>query len=455
MEKNKKETKSFDTPKTRKILRIVCSVLVALAIWAYVDEEKSINVKMTVHDLPIEFANEDTTLADKNLMLISGYDTTVDLVLKGPRKELWKLDKDEIRIVADTASIQNSGVQTLGYDVYYPDNVQYNQIQVESASIYAVTVTVGDLYKKEVPVLCDVIGEVAGGYVAKTLALDPVNLVLRGERDDLLNVSYAKVQVNIQGLRETMISLVEFRLYDHNDIPLENLAIRTSSRLVQVTLPVQAVKDVPLRLNFVEAVGATMQQVEYTIEPKSVRLEGDGAILADIDHIVLDTIYLQDLEETQTMQYTVTVPEGTQIAEDEAEVTVTIVMTGVSERRVSTSNFTCANVSEGLSATVTTESLSVALRGLTDEIDSLTGDDLLITADLSGITESGTYTVPVSVRINGYRNVGVKGSYQVIVSVEIAAADLEGQALNDSEGGIATAQFDEETQGENSSQPAA
>ena len=67
MEKNK----NFDTPRTRKILRIICSVLVAVAVWAYVDEEKTINVKMTVHDLPIEFANEDTTLADKNLMLIS------------------------------------------------------------------------------------------------------------------------------------------------------------------------------------------------------------------------------------------------------------------------------------------------------------------------------------------------------------------------------------------------
>ena len=131
MEKNKNESKNFDTPKNRKILRIICSILVAVAIWAYVDEEKTVNVKMSVHDLPVEFANEDTTLADKDLMLISGYETTVDLVLKGPRKVLWKLNKDEIRVVADTAMIQDTGVHTLNYELVFPDTVQHNLVQVD------------------------------------------------------------------------------------------------------------------------------------------------------------------------------------------------------------------------------------------------------------------------------------------------------------------------------------
>ena len=443
MEKNKKENKNFDTPKTRKILRIICSILVAVAIWAYVDEEKSINVKMTVHDLPVEFYGEDTTLADKGLMLISGYETTVDLVLKGPRKVLWKLDKDELRIVADTSSIQDTGVQTLGYQVAYPDTVQYSQVQVESASMYAITVTVGDLYKKEVPIQCEVTGQTASGFVAKELVLDPAKLVLRGQRDDLLDVSYAKIRVNINGIKETLITTVEYQLYDHNDIPIENDGIRASTRLVQVTLPIKAVKDVPLRLNFVEAIGSTMAQVTYTLSQETVRLEGDDAILADIDNIVLDTIYLQDLEESQTIQYHISVPQGTQIVDGNAEVTVSITVTGVSERNILAGNFACRDVTAGLSATVATESLSVILRGLTEEIEALSGEDLLITANLSGITEPGTYTVPVSIKINGYQNVGVKGSYQAIINVEIA--DEESAETEDSKesGSLAAQNLDE------------
>ena len=222
MERNKPEEKVLDQAKSRKIIQIICSILVAIAIWIYVDEEKTINVKTRVNDLPVEFAGEDTTLADKNLMLLSGYDTTVDLVLKGPRKVLWKLDKDEIRIVADTAPVQDIGTQTLEYDVVFPDNVQRSQIQVESASIYAITVTVGELYTKEVPIECEVTGEIASGFVAEPMVLDPAVLVLRAQRDDLLNVSYAKIQVNISGIKETLIRTVEYQLYDYNNIPIEN-----------------------------------------------------------------------------------------------------------------------------------------------------------------------------------------------------------------------------------------
>ena len=422
MEKNKKETMVHNAAKGRKIIQIICSILVAVAIWAYVDEEKTINVNMHVNNLPVEFSGEDTVLADNGLMLLSGFDTTVELTLKGPRKVLWKLNKDEIRIVADTSGVQDVGVQSLPYDVVYPNTVQSSQIRVASASIYSIPVTVGELFTKKVPIRCEVTGQVANGFVGETLVLDPVELELRGQRDDLLNVSYAKVKVDISGARETVLQAVEYQLYDDNDIPVDNSNIRSVSKLVQVTMPVKTVKDVPLRLNFVEAVGSTMAQVKCTFSQDTVRLKGDASVLDGIDQIVLDTIYLQDLEAHQALTYTIPVPEGAEIVGDVESVTATIVVEGVSERRVTVSNIACSNVPEGFEATVTTDSLSVALRGLTAEIDALSGDDLQITANLSGITAEGSYTVEAVVQVNGYSNVGVKGTYRVIVDVTAAAA---------------------------------
>ena len=48
----------------------------------------------------------------------------------------------------------------------------------------------------------------------------------------------------------------------------------------------------------------------------------------------------------------------------------------------------------------------------------ITAEDLRITVDLSGITEPGVHTVPVTVQVANYANVGVKGSYQIVVDVE-------------------------------------
>ena len=67
------------------------------------------------------------------------------------------------------------------------------------------------------------------GYSVK-IVLDPAVLVLRAQRDDLLNVSYAKIRVNISGLQETMIRTVEYQLYDYNDIPNDKLFTRNGNQ---------------------------------------------------------------------------------------------------------------------------------------------------------------------------------------------------------------------------------
>ena len=93
-----------------KVVRIVISILVAIAMWLYVDLERAPERTMTIRDIPVEFSGENTTLADKNLMLLSGYDTTIDLKIRGPKRELVKMNRDNVRVIASTSSIDSVGV---------------------------------------------------------------------------------------------------------------------------------------------------------------------------------------------------------------------------------------------------------------------------------------------------------------------------------------------------------
>ena len=52
-----------------KTVQVIISILVALALWVYVDVEKAPERTKTIRDVPVEFSGENTTLADKNLML--------------------------------------------------------------------------------------------------------------------------------------------------------------------------------------------------------------------------------------------------------------------------------------------------------------------------------------------------------------------------------------------------
>ena len=46
------------------------------------------------------------------------------------------------------------------------DNIRRGKLTVDSASIYSITVTVGELDSKEVPIQCEIVGSVADGYMA-------------------------------------------------------------------------------------------------------------------------------------------------------------------------------------------------------------------------------------------------------------------------------------------------
>lgn len=416
----------------RKALQVVISILVAIAVWVYVDVEKAPDRTKTIRDIPVEFSGESTTLADKNLMLLSGYDTTVDLTIKGPKRELVKISKDNVRLVASTSSIDSVGVHTLRWDPIYPDGVQSSSLTVDWASKYKVTVTVGELYTKEVPVNCTVTGQVADGYFTGETVLDPTSLVLRGQRDDLLNVAYAKLTVNISGATRSVIQTESVQLYDNDDNPVDNSNIRTNASLIQAKVPVLTTKEVSLAVELSGVPGVAGQSIKTTVTPTSVRLIGEADVLENINEIVLATLYIEDLDLWQQNSYVVTAPDGTWLANSNEVATVEITMEGIEETTVTVDTFSYTNVPSGLYPEIT-GGLDVRLWGLADELAKMDAAALTAMADLSGITEPGSYRVPVTVTISGYRDVAVKGSYEVTVYITdtepapVPPADTDGQ----------------------------
>lgn len=407
-----------------KVLQVIASILVAVAIWVYVDVEKAPERTKTIRDIPVEFSGESTTLADKNLMLLSGYDTTVDLTIKGTKRELVKINKDNVRLVASTSSIDSVGVHTLRWDVVYPDGVQSSALSVDWASKYKVTVTVGELYTKEVPVNCVVTGTVADGYFTGETVLDPTTLVLRGQRDDLLNVAYAKLTVDISDATRSVIQTESVQLYDNDDNPVDNSNIRTNASLIQAKVPVLTTKEVSLAVELSGVPGSAGQSIKTTITPSSVRLIGEADVLENIDEIVLATLYIEDLDIWQQNSYVVTAPDGTWLANSNEVATVEITMEGIEEKTVTVDTFSFTNVPSGLYAEVQ-DTLDVRLWGLSEELAELKADAITATVDLSSVTETGSCRVPVTVTVSGYRDVAVKGSYEVTVYVTDTQPDPE------------------------------
>ena len=402
--------------KNRKVVQIVLAVLITLALWCYMEFYDSPNTELVVKDIPVEFSNEDTILAENGLMLLSGYDTTVDLTLQGKRKVLMNLDPSQVRVVADTSGITAAGVQTLNYTYILPNGISPSDISVKSRSIYNITVTVGTLYSKPVPVEVEVKGQVADGYFTGDITIDPQTLTLRAEREDMLNVHHAKVTVNLGGATSTLIKTLEYTLYDANDVPVYNDNIRASTKLIQVTVPVRTTKTVPLEMDMVGT--DLMKSVSVDIKPSSVTLVGEGSTLDTINKVTLDRIYVEDLVPglNGPFSYTIKLPAGVTTSDGTNEAIVTVAIDGTTEGTVTLDTINCEGVADGLKAEVH-DSLVVTLWGDEDEIQKVTAADIRARVDLSEIAEAGDYVLPVTVTASTESGVTVRGSYEVTVHV--------------------------------------
>ena len=400
-----------------KVVRIVISILVAIAMWLYVDLERAPERTMTIRDIPVEFSGENTTLADKNLMLLSGYDTTIDLKIRGPKRELVKMNRDNVRVIASTSSIDSVGVHQLDWTVSFPDGVVRTNVSVEKASLSQITVTVGELYTKEVPVECQVVGEVAEGYFTGDVVLDPEVLTLRAQRDDLLNVSCAKLTVDISGATRSVVQTVDVQLYDYDGNPVENSNIRTNTSLIQAKVPVLTTREVELAVEFSGVPGAAMNSIKCDITPKTVRLNGEADVLDSIDKLVLATLHVDDLELHQQNSYVVTPPDGTWLVNGNEVATADIPLEGIEEKSLTATSIEFDKLPSGLYAIAPDGGLTVRLWGLSEEIEAVTAENLRVIADMSAVTGQGTVTVPVTVTISGFNDVTVRGTYELTVTV--------------------------------------
>lgn len=400
-----------------KVVRIIISILVAIAMWLYVDLERAPERTMTIRDIPVEFSGENTTLADKNLMLLSGYDTTIDLKIRGPKRELVKMNRDNVRVIASTSSIDSVGVHQLDWTVSFPDGVVRTNVSVEKASLSQITVTVGELYTKEVPVECQVVGEVAEGYFTGDVVLDPEVLTLRAQRDDLLNVSCAKLTVDISGATRSVVQTVDVQLYDYDGNLVENSNIRTNTSLIQAKVPVLTTREVELAVEFSGVPGAAMNSIKCDITPKTVRLNGEADVLDSIDKLVLATLHVDDLELHQQNSYVVTPPDGTWLVNGNEVATAEITLEGIDETSVTVTDIEFDKLPSGLYAIAPDGGLTVRLWGLSEEIEAVTAENLRVIADMSAVTGQGTVTVPVTVTISGFNDVTVRGTYELTVTV--------------------------------------
>lgn len=405
----------------QKAMYLALSCLVAVTLWIFVDltgdNGDAKKVEIDINNIPIEYLNTDTVLAQRGLMLLEeGTTQTVNVKLTAStRWNSTSLDRSAVRATVDLADVTETGTQRLNITILYPDGTE--GISKKSSSPSMATVNIGELYHKEVEVRCERVGTVAEGYSAGELELSPSVLEIRGQKENIDPVSYVKVVLNYDDATSTITQELDFQYYDANDQLLSGDGIHPTVDKITATLPVNVTKELTLTMNFIQSPGARLTNTVWDIEPRSILVSGDADLLKDVETIVLDDFDLASLDSNTRYSYTIPLPEGCENLSGVTKATLTISFKDMKSAPVTTTRIQCENVPEGKVADVLTEQLTVVIYGTSADVDAVTGSDLLAVADLTDFgSAAGTYTVPVEIR-SQRGDLGISGTYQIRVTL--------------------------------------
>lgn len=424
----------------RKFAYLLLSILVACGIWLYADLTSGPNdsprtVTKEFEDIPIEFLYE-TTLTDRGLMLSEeGTDHAVDLTLSGTRWDISNLDRSNIRITASLWDITNAGEQRVNWTISYPNRrFSGDTFERVSPGTNMATVNISELYSRTVSVSCELVGNVSDPYSAGQVQLSNTEVEVRGLREDIDPISYAKVTLDIgENPTETVTRDLELQYYDGDGRLLDKSGIHTSIENIRATLPVFVTKELRLTVNFTEGPGMRLRSADYLIEPETITVSGDAALLKNTETLRLGDYDLAELGSSASQNYTTTnypiiLPEGCQNLSGITRAALRIRFEDMSGATVNTENISWLNLPEGKHVELLTRSLPVKVFGTGEDVSALTGEDVSVTVDLSDYSAaSGTYTVPAAVTVSK-GDIGISGEYQIQLSIKEGAEESPPEA---------------------------
>ena len=404
-----------------KLFYIIVALLTSFAIWVYVASNDQDVISKRFDGVRVEFTGEEALLASKGFVIIDPSVNTVSVTLSGPRNVVGLLEPADLTASVDVSKLTQVGYTNLTYSIKFPANTNEANISVRRETPQVISFNLSPVIEKTVPVRGSFDGNTAEGYTAESPVFEPSTITLRGAEALLSDISYAWVTFGEEDISVSYTTDVPFTLIDSKGNECSSTGLTANVETVKATLPILQIKEVALRAELLQGAGANSENTKVTLEPASVTVAGDSAILAGLNQITVATIDLTDFSSTFTEKYPITIDNELSNLSGSSEVTVTVEIVGLETEKftIPAANLACTNVTSGFTSDILTRELEVVLRGAPEDLSSVKAENLRAVADLTDYNESaGTYIVDVKIYVDGASNVGAVGDYQISVELK-------------------------------------
>ena len=398
-----------------RLFWLIISLLASFAIWFYVTSGESTEIRQVFKNVRVELVGEDTLLRSRDMVVTDVNTTSVTVEVLGPRRIIGVLNSNDLVAQVDVSRLTVAGEVSVKYDIIYPSGTDTRNITELSQDPESISFVVSKMTTNTVPVRGGFEGSLASGFIAETPVFEPSTITVYGPEIYIKDVAYAwvtfgkDVTVNSSYRIETSYTLMDA---EGNPCPTENLSATPDT--VIASLPIIESKEISLGVDLIEGAGASSANTVVTIEPATITLAGDSAILGGINRIILATIDLTDFAASKTEVYTIPINNELMNISGAKEATVTVEIRGLETKTFEVKNISFINAADGTEVELLTSSIDVVLRGPADQIAQVKSENVRAVADLADFKDStGAYMPTVKIYVDGFTDVGAIGDHTV------------------------------------------
>lgn len=310
-----------------KLLTLLLSFVIAFGLWAYVVTVVSPESEETFYDVPVVLSGT-SVLAERDLMILSDTQVTVDLKLMGNRLDLAKLNAGNITVLADLSQITDPGVHKVKYTISYPGDVQSGNIEVLERDPQYLTIEVVERGHKQIPVIpvYDLEQLPAGYWMDQdNISLSYNFITVSGPKSEVENIQNAQIQIDLTDKTSVFVGDYRISLCDA-DGPIQDVGnITVNLGEVRATVLIHELVQLPIRVELEDGDIFPAHMATISQSVSSLLVTGTKDALAQLEQeILLGTISLQGRDEDFTEVFQIELPKGVIVVEGSTTVEVSV-----------------------------------------------------------------------------------------------------------------------------------
>jgi len=252
----------------------IVSLLFAIFLWFYIIQVQSPEIERTIKDIPVQFTKSE--LEARGLTLLNDKEVEISIKIKGQRKYITGIKKEDVTVVADVSKIGSTGTHKVSTKVVLP----YGNLEIIEQEPSFFSVTVEEIVEEEKELKFNIIGEPAEGYCVGDIKTSPEKIKVKGPKSIVKSIENLVADVEVDGKTEDISTVEEIYIMGTSGTALNNPYVTFEAESADIHCSILKMKTVDIEVKFAQGVEG------YVLDDNSVKSIDVAGSVAAIEELV-------------------------------------------------------------------------------------------------------------------------------------------------------------------------